>query len=192
VDDTARFCPDCGNAIAAPTAPPVSAPAIPAAALPPVTPAVAAPVLPAVQYGGFWVRFLAVVIDAVLLTIAVLPVYLVVFAGVAGAGYAVGMPWGGRHLVMMIAGRGLFFFAGWLYEALMWSSPRQATVGKMLLHLRVTDLEGNGITFGRATIRHLAKYMSAFVFFIGYIMAAFTNRNQALHDMMAGTVVRQD
>jgi uncharacterized RDD family membrane protein YckC len=102
------------------------------------------------------------------------------------------MPMGGRHLVMWMAARGLFFFANWLYEALMWSSSRQATVGKMLLHLRVTDLEGKQVSFARASGRHFAKYLSAFLFFIGYVIAAFTNRHQALHDMLAGTVVRQD
>ena len=151
-----------------------------------------APAVDAARYGGFWIRFAAVVIDAIVLTIALMPVYLVVFAGVAGAGYAVGMPWSGRHLVARIGGRGLFFFAGWLYEALMWSSSRQATLGKMILHLRVTDLDRNTVSFARASGRHFAKYLSAFLLFIGYIMAAFTARHQALHDMMAGTVVRQD
>jgi len=183
VDERARFCPTCGNVLA----PQIDAPL---AVTPP--PAPAAPVVSVARYGGFWIRFVAVVIDAVLLTAVLAPVYLVIFVGVLGAGHAVGMPWRGRHLVMWIAGRSLFFVAWWLYEALLWSSPRQATVGKMLLHLRVTDLQGNPVSFARATARHFSKYLSGFFFFIGYIMAAFTERHQALHDMIAGTLVRQD
>lgn len=74
----------------------------------------------------------------------------------------------------------------------MLSSARQATLGKMALRLRVTDLDGNRISFGRASARHFAKYLSGLILAIGYIMAAFTERHQALHDMVAGTLVRQD
>jgi uncharacterized RDD family membrane protein YckC len=59
----------------------------------------------------------------------------------------------------------------------------------MALSLRVTDLEGQRISFGRATGRHFAKYVSALTLLIGYIMAGFTERKQALHDMLAETLV---
>ena len=78
----------------------------------------------------------------------------------------------------------------WLYEALMESSSHQATLGKMIFGLKVTDLEGNRISFARATGRHFAKYASAMILGIGFIMAGFTERKQALHDMLAGTLVR--
>jgi len=77
----------------------------------------------------------------------------------------------------------------WLYFALMESSPRGATVGKMAMSLRVVDEQGNRISFGRATGRFFAKFVSGIILLIGYIMVAFTERKRALHDMMAGTLV---
>jgi uncharacterized RDD family membrane protein YckC len=79
--------------------------------------------------------------------------------------------------------------AQWLYFALLESSSKQATVGKMALGIRVTDLDGRRITFGRATGRHFGKILSGLILGIGFLMAAFTERKQALHDMLAGTLV---
>jgi uncharacterized RDD family membrane protein YckC len=59
----------------------------------------------------------------------------------------------------------------------------------MALGLKVIDLYGNRISFARATGRHFAKYISGVILGIGYIMAGFTERKQALHDMIAGTLV---
>jgi uncharacterized RDD family membrane protein YckC len=73
----------------------------------------------------------------------------------------------------------------------MLSSEWQATVGKRAMSLVVTGVNGNRISFARATGRHFAKYVSAFILFIGFIMAAFTAKKQALHDMMAETLVIQ-
>jgi len=65
----------------------------------------------------------------------------------------------------------------------------QATLGKRIVGLKVTDLAGNRIGFGRATGRHFAKMLSSMIMNIGYIMVAFTDRKQGLHDMLAGTLV---
>ena len=78
--------------------------------------------------------------------------------------------------------------AVWLYEALMTSSSKQGTLGKMAFRMKVTDLNGRRISFGRATGRFFAKILSG-ILYIGYIMAGFTERKQALHDMIAGTLV---
>lgn len=77
----------------------------------------------------------------------------------------------------------------WLYFALMESSGRQATLGKMALGIVVTDLNGDKIGFGRATGRYFAKILSGLILFIGFIMVAFTQKKQGLHDMIAGTLV---
>jgi uncharacterized RDD family membrane protein YckC len=79
----------------------------------------------------------------------------------------------------------------WLYEALMTSSPRGATLGKMALGLRIVRFDGAQLSFGRATGRHFAKFIvtPAVPLLIGYIMAAFTNRKRALHDILADTLV---
>lgn len=77
----------------------------------------------------------------------------------------------------------------WIYHAVMESSSRQATVGKMTMGLIVTDTEGQRISFGRATGRYFAKFLSGMMCCAGYIMAAFTERKQALHDLICGTLV---
>jgi len=78
---------------------------------------------------------------------------------------------------------------GWLYFALMESSGRQGTLGKHLLGIRVTGLDGGRISFGRATGRYFGKILSGMILMVGYLMAGFTDRKQALHDMLAGTLV---
>ena len=85
----------------------------------------------------------------------------------------------------------LGLLGSWIYEAAMESSSKQATLGKMALGLKVTDLEGRRISFWRATGRHFAKIISGMPLLIGYIMAGFIARKQALHDMIAGTLVQR-
>ena len=77
----------------------------------------------------------------------------------------------------------------WLYFALMESSANRATVGKMALGIIVTDMQGNRISFARATGRYFAKFLSAMILLIGYIMAGLTEKKQALHDKIADTLV---
>jgi hypothetical protein len=79
--------------------------------------------------------------------------------------------------------------AAWLYYALLESSDAQATLGKRAVGIKVTDLDGNRISFGRATGRLFAHIISSFTLGIGFAMAAFTRRRQTLHDQIAGTLV---
>jgi uncharacterized RDD family membrane protein YckC len=118
-------------------------------------------------YAGFGTRLLAFIIDCLILALAT----GAVTAGTLGVGVV------------------LSFFAPWLYEAFMLSSEWQATVGKRAMSIVVTGMDGGRISFARATGRHFAKYLSAFLLFVGFIMAAFTARKQALHDMIAETLV---
>ena len=83
----------------------------------------------------------------------------------------------------------LWIIADWLYASLMLSSPRQATFGKQWMRLKVTNLEGERISFIQGTGRHFAKFLSTFMLLAGFIMAAFTSKRQALHDIAAGTLV---
>jgi len=78
---------------------------------------------------------------------------------------------------------------GWLYYALLESSIRQSTIGKMAIGLFVTDEEGHRISFARASARYFGKYLSSLTLLIGYIMAGFTAKKQALHDKIAKTLV---
>jgi uncharacterized RDD family membrane protein YckC len=119
-------------------------------------------------YAGFWKRLVALLIDSIIVGIIV------------GIGNVILAEW--------LAGL-LGVVAGWLYWAGMESSARQATFGKQALNIYVTDLYGQRISFMRATGRYFAKILSGMILLIGYLMAAFTARKQALHDILANTLV---
>src|ERR1700722_17732620 len=154
-----------------------------------------------VGYAGFWLRFVAAIIDGLIL-LAVRKILFLPFGIRTGMGMGMGMGGifrGGRQpqdfsaLMPML---GLMFriaiisaLIQWLYFSLMESSVWQATLGKKALGLTVTDLEGRRISFGRATGRYFAKILSTLTIGIGYLMAGFTAKKQALHDMIAGTLV---
>ena len=82
-----------------------------------------------------------------------------------------------------------YFVVWWLYFALMESSSNQATLGKKLLGIKVTDMAGQPLSFIHAAGRQLAGLITSMTFYIGYLMAAFTGRKQALHDIIAGAVI---
>jgi uncharacterized RDD family membrane protein YckC len=71
----------------------------------------------------------------------------------------------------------------------MESSPKQGTLGKMALGIVVTDMDSRRISFGRATGRYFAKILSGLILGIGFLMVAFTEKKQGLHDILAGTLV---
>jgi uncharacterized RDD family membrane protein YckC len=144
----------------------------------------------AVGYGGFWIRVVAAIIDGIILRLVVSPIRMI-FGGLGLAGMMSGVP----HLGLTVLGGGVtiiaMIFGSWLYEAFMESSSYQATLGKMIFGMKVTDLNGNRISFERATGRHFAKWLSTMILGIGYIMVGFTERKQGLHDLLAGTLVRR-
>jgi len=142
--------------------------------------------LPAVAtgYAGFWRRFLAYVIDSI-----VLFTVLTLFG-------ASGWP-SSTDPEKFVEGLSQFnmnayaisLIAWWVYGSVLESSPWQATLGKMALGISVADSEGRRLSFGRALARNIAKIVSDFTLLIGYVMAAFTSRKQALHDIMTGCVL---
>jgi uncharacterized RDD family membrane protein YckC len=187
----AKFCANCGTGFAAdvPGASLAAGETLPGAQGPAtVEPVYRAP-LTATRYGGFWVRLVAFVIDAFAVGIVTVPASAMIAVAIGVAGGAVGMPTMGVHLVRFIVGSVFSALVNWIYEASLESSSYQATLGKMALGLKVTDLEGRRISFSRATGRHFAKLLSGMTLLIGYILAGFTARKQALHDMIAGTLV---
>ncbi len=141
-----------------------------------------------VRYAGFWIRVVAAIIDNVIIRVVVAPIGLI-FGGFGFAGSLTGLP----HRGLALLGGGLTavvaFFGAWLYEAFMESSSYQATLGKMIFGMKVTDLNGNRISFERATGRHFAKILSVLTLGIGYLMVGFSDRKQGLHDLIAGTFV---
>ena len=83
----------------------------------------------------------------------------------------------------------LIIVVPWLYFAGFESSRSEATPGKVLMGLRVTDLDGNKPSFARTTLRFFGKFISTLIIFIGFLMIGFTRKHQGLHDKIAGTVV---
>jgi uncharacterized RDD family membrane protein YckC len=200
VADGTAFCSACGQpmvgfSVAQSAAGTPASPAGPGYAPPAQAGWQAPAVRPAVAYAGFWLRFVAFIIDAILLHF-VSVILLLPFAaslGMGMRGMMMGRPPNIQELFPLL--HAMFRIAlirlvlNWLYFALLESSSWQATLGKKALGLEVTDLAGNRISFGRATGRFFAKIISSLTLLIGYIMAGFTEKKQALHDIIAGTLV---
>ena len=131
---------------------------------------------PKFVYAGFWLRFVAFIIDTIVVNVAIA---------------VIGMAVGNKGEDGLSLSGALNLFGNWLYFALLEAGPWQATVGKKVLGLVVVDGRGNPISFGRATGRYFGKVISALTVLIGFLMAGFTTRKQALHDIMAGALVVQ-
>jgi uncharacterized RDD family membrane protein YckC len=153
-----------------------------------------------VAYAGFWLRFGALIIDTIIMYVIQL-IIITPFLALIGLKVAVNevdpaelsdedklafvfsmLP----ALMMTWIAVGI---AGWLYYSLMESSDRQATIGKIAVGIKVTDMQGDKITFGRASGRYFSKIISGLLLCFGYLMAAFTEKRQALHDLIANTLV---
>lgn len=135
-----------------------------------------------ITYAGFWKRFAAFIID--LIIIAVCPVLIIFSFGIILDLSEV------NNLEMIDKIHSYISIAvPWLYFSLMESSPMQATLGKMAFGIKVTDLNGKRVSFGKATGRHIGKIISMFTFFVVFLMIAFTNKKQGLSDMIAGCLV---
>jgi uncharacterized RDD family membrane protein YckC len=165
-----KFCTKCGANVGSDTASP--------SALDPVGSSVGEPS----PYAGFWRRALAFLIDYLGLYLAIIVTGVVLsLGGLIGGG---GMGIGGRELAVI----GITLFP-WLYYASMESSRAQATLGKLVVGIKVTDLAGRRVTFGRATGRYFAHILTGLSLGVGYAMVVFTSRRQTLHDMLAATLV---
>src|SRR5688572_7959712 len=138
------------------------------------------------QYAGFWRRFGALLIDILILSI---PTYFLATLLGDNTNDYVNRTGDEVEVQYFTIYNVVSFLVNWLYFALLESSARQATFGKQALGLYVTDTEGRRITFVRATLRYFGKVISSLTIGIGYIMAAFTARKQALHDIIASTLV---
>lgn len=138
-------------------------------------------------YAGFWRRALAILLDVLLLQVVVVIVSFPI--GLAFGYYLTGYisPSELEGLLTLVS-VALALTLQWLYFALMESSAKQATLGKMALGIRVTTLDGSRMSLGRASGRYFAKYLSI-LSIIGFYLAGWTKRKQALHDIIAGTLV---
>ena len=122
-------------------------------------------------YSGFFRRFIASVIDIFVIILFI--VFIQFISGIMD----------GLFFNIII------FLIVWNYFAFQESSTRKGTVGKQAMNLIVTDLDGNKISFIQATKRFLGKFLAAVPFFAGFLLIFFTKKKQALHDILAKTLV---
>ena len=146
-----------------------------------------------VVYAGFWKRFAASFIDSFVtgaLSYAV-QIPLMLLFGVGMAGMSTGDdPFGtGAGVAMIVVIYVITIAVPLLYFSWMHSSSMQASLGKMAVGIKVVRSDGQRITFWRAFGRYWAMIPSALILMIGYLMAGFTERKQALHDMICDTLV---
>jgi uncharacterized RDD family membrane protein YckC len=193
----AAFCSACGQLTSTVT-PMGTAPVPPAPGLPaPYAPPALAPVLPS-PYAGFWLRVVAHLIDDLLLGVG-FGILVLIAVAMIGVGSLRTMMEGmnGEDPQIPVAVMSMFIvlafvcvLLAWIYNAGMDGSRHQGTLGKMALGLIVTDLQGRPIGFGRASGRYFAKIITGLIpLGIGYAMAGFTEKKQALHDLIASCLV---
>ena len=134
-------------------------------------------------YAGFWLRFAAYIIDAIMMYV-ILTIFMLSL-GMHSILFIDDFSFSGLQIVVFT----VLYLAILLYFPIMESSKWQATLGKRAVNIKVTDLDGNRIGFGRAIGRFFGKILSATILYVGFIMAGFTEKKQGLHDMIAGTLV---
>ncbi len=133
------------------------------------------------NYAGFWIRFAAVFLDGLLLSI---PYYALYFGTIAALSRSNPEMMSAIQIALSL----LQMVVGLLYEVIM-IGKYGATLGKMAVKIKVVTAEGGPVSYGRATGRYFAKILSQLILMIGYIMAGFDKEKRALHDMICNTRV---
>jgi len=152
------------------------------------------------DYAGFWKRVAAYILDAIILYIPGMLIQKMMGGDAAEAAMKQAQLASPGDPQVMLTALSQFYSTmlpailiitviTWLYFAICESSVWQATVGKLALGIRVTDMHGQRISFPRALGRYPAKYLSTLIFCIGFLMVAWTRRKQGLHDLIASTLV---
>lgn len=133
------------------------------------------------EYGGFWIRVGAYLVDFVIMLVVMVVIGFATGENIFDTSSTAALSYGLTDFIGLIFG--IAYFAG--FESSSW----QATPGKRALGLIVTDASGGRISFLRALGRYFAKILSSLILLIGFIMVAFTERKQGLHDFLASTLV---
>ena len=146
------------------------------------------------RYGGFWLRFLAILLDGLILGFVYMLIFgvAIVMMGLTSIDFS-NQDQIQAHMPEFMALYGLFILGSIVLQAAyeIWFVGRHgATPGKMACQLQVVTPYGGKISYARATGRHFAKYISAnFTLWIGYIMAGFDDEKRSLHDRICETRV---
>lgn len=151
------------------------------------------------DFAGFWLRFVAFIIDSIILSVVylillqplfafLLPIKYDRWSELEPEGETTGVTMWPTISYLGYAELSLFVTII-LYHTLMESSKYQGSLGKLALELKVTDAEGEKLNFGKALLRNIAKMISSLTMLIGYVMAGLTSKKQALHDIIANALV---
>jgi uncharacterized RDD family membrane protein YckC len=143
-----------------------------------------------VVYGGFWRRFAAILVDGILVNIFALPLRMGLTMFGINSGFGVAAP--GRLFQAMFGLSALIGMAVQMIYYVYFISQKGATLGKMLLGVKVVTATGGPISVGRAIGRYFAQTLSGLILGIGFIMAAFDDQKRALHDHICSTRVIRD
>lgn len=142
-------------------------------------------------HAGFWLRAAAVLIDGILCQVTSMVVAIPLGLTI-GAISILALPIPGIDFAANGIGFSVGLMVHWLWFTVAESSDWQASIGKKMLGLKVTDLNGDRIDFARANLRYWSKILSGLFFGFGFFMVAFTESKQGLHDKLAGTLVLRD
>ena len=144
-------------------------------------------------YSGFFRRAIAFILDMLIVSIPTTLVFGPMVAletiSLGGSPENISTAQAGLLGATVFSWQLVALLLTWLYFAILESGAKQSTWGKRLLGIKVVGADGKRIGFGRATARFFCKTLSYLIFYIGFIMAAFTNRKRALHDMIVETYV---
>jgi uncharacterized RDD family membrane protein YckC len=154
-------------------------------------------------YAGFWIRAAAHILDNLIVSVPFIFIWVIIVSVAVGTGVFTQLVQQQRDgqptapspaLVGTIILLYLFLIFGrivvvWLYHAILESGPHEATWGKRIVGLKVTSFSGQRISFKHASGRYFSTFITGMTMGVGYLMVAFTERKQALHDMIAGTLV---
>jgi uncharacterized RDD family membrane protein YckC len=141
------------------------------------------------EYAGFWRRVWAGTIDVSLEILVALLISLVIDFGFSLVGRVLGIEHESAAYITGFTFIVVLAVGGWLYAALSESSRYRATIGKRIMGLQVVNAEGGKLNFGQASARHVMKFISLFTLGIGFLIAGWTKRRQALHDLPCDCLV---
>lgn len=135
------------------------------------------------KYSSFWKRFLALLCDYVIVLFIIFIVSFIISILQRLSSTEV------EIILYSVLKYPIYLIFIWLYYSLMESSNYQGTLGKKIMRIKVTDIEGNKISFGRSTGRFYGRLLSILTFNIGFLIAAFTPKKQSLHDIISNSLV---
>lgn len=141
-------------------------------------------VLEPVRYGGFWRRFVALLLDTLVLYFPAATIRVLLGLPAVNLFNTINVDSSATMLASSLE-----LFIDWFYAVLFVTSPARATLGMMVMDLQLTGLAGERVSFARATGRYFAQFLTIATVGIGYVIQPFTSRRQTLHDMLSSTVV---